>query len=207
MDDPAAPDWHLVVPIKGGAGAKSRLRPPDGVARGALAEAMAQDCVAAAARGMPVGRLSVVTRDERVSRWAKALGALVVADPGGGLDAAVVAAVRMVDGAAPVAVLLGDLPALTAEDLVAALVAAQEHHRAVVPDAEGTGTVLLTTLQARCLEPRFGAGSARRHQDGGHRRLDLDLPRLRTDVDDDGDLAAARALGMGARTRALLRRR
>ena len=42
---PAA--WSLVVPVKGGEGAKSRLRAPDGVDRIALARALALDTVAA----------------------------------------------------------------------------------------------------------------------------------------------------------------
>jgi len=209
--------WHLVVPVKGGAGAKSRLHPPLGVTRRDLAWAIAQDCLSAACAGMPAGRVHVVTSDHAAASFAAGLGATVVADPGRGLNEAVRAGVRAAASASPagaaallhlpapeaaasgVAVLLGDLPALRPEDLQAGLAAAAHHCRAVVPDADGTGTVLLTSRDGR-LEPEFGAGSAARHTAAGHQRLDLDLPRLRTDVDDDRSLAAARALGLGRAT-------
>ena len=150
-------DWHLVVPVKGGATAKSRLHPPAGVGREELALALATDCLTACAAGMPRGRVLVVTSDERVREVARAVGAHVVADPGTGLDAAVRAgrdaALARAD-AAPVAVLLGDLPSLRPDDLAAALAAASGHPLAVVPDASGTGTVLLTALSGATLVQR-----------------------------------------------------
>jgi 2-phospho-L-lactate guanylyltransferase len=103
-----------------------------------------------------------------------------------------------------VAVLLGDLPALRPDDLLAALRAAGGHLRAVVPDVEGTGTVLLTARDGASLEPSFGPGSAARHQAAGATRLDLELPHLRTDVDDDRGLAVALALGVGPATAGVL---
>jgi len=202
----ARADWHLVVPVKGGAAAKSRLHPPTGVAREDLALALASDCLTACSAGMPAGRLLVVTSDQRAAEVAHHAGAGVVPDPGGGLNAAVDAGLGTVVSAAglqaPVAVLLGDLPALRAADLTTALGAAAAYPLAVVPDAAGGGTVLLTALEAHRLVPRFGAGSAARHEAGGHRRLDL--ARLRTDVDDDTSLAAAVRLGVGAATTAVL---
>jgi 2-phospho-L-lactate guanylyltransferase len=205
MTSPA--DWHLVVPVKGGTTAKSRLHPPQGVRREDLALALATDCLTACCAGMPSGQVLVVTSDRRVRHLARALGAGVVADPGAGLDAAVRAGrdealARSRDRA--VAVLLGDLPSLRPDDLVAALAAAARHSRVVVPDASGTGTVLLTALAGADLAPSFGAGSAARHEAAGHTRLLLDLPRLRTDVDDDRALRAALALGVGPATAGVL---
>lgn len=216
-------DWRLVVPIKGGAGAKSRLHPPPGVSRASLACAIARDCLAAACSGMPRGRVHVVTADPDTAALAQQLGAAVVPDPGLGLNAAIAVGIAAAAEAArrtqaaqglslpdaspgsggAIAVLLGDLPALLPEDLVAALSAAAGFERAVVPDADGTGTVLLTARRG-ALEPAFGAGSAERHVRAGHERLDLDLPRLRTDVDDDLSLTRARALGLGPATSACL---
>ena len=49
-------------------------------------------------------------------------------------------------------------------------------------------------------EPSFGPGSAARHQAAGAVRLELDLPGLRTDVDDDRSLTAALELGVGPAT-------
>ena len=87
-------------------------------------------------------------------------------------------------GPGPTAVLLGDIPTLRPKDLIEALSACAVHPRALVPDASGTGTVLLSALSPQDLHPRFGADSAREHARDCV-RLDLDLPALRTDVDDD----------------------
>ncbi len=193
-------DWHLVVPVKGGDRAKSRLHTPPGVRREDLAFAIAADSLAAAASGMPPGRLTVVTSDPRVATFAARLGAQLVADPGIGLNGAVSAGVRALSPQAAVAVLLGDVPALHPADLVAALSAAADHDRALVPDRAGSGTVLLTARRAGDLVPRFGPRSCRRHGQAGHVRLDLDLDRLRCDVDDDSSLRRALALGAGPRT-------
>ncbi|HEY7720032.1 MAG TPA: 2-phospho-L-lactate guanylyltransferase [Pedococcus sp.] len=208
MASPLEPPWRLVVPVKGGAAAKSRLHPPAGVPRRALALALATDCLRAACTALPPARVTVVTSDADVAAVVAALGSVVVPDPGEGLDAAVEAGLDAVDlarGSRPegVAVLLGDVPALRPDDLAAALGTAAAYPRVVVPDAEATGTVLLAARSGRPV-PRFGAGSAARHERAGHVRLELDLPRLRTDVDDDRSLAAARALGVGPATAAIL---
>jgi 2-phospho-L-lactate guanylyltransferase len=190
---PTGLPWHLVVPVKGGTAAKSRLHPPVGVGREDLALALATDCLTACCAALPPSRVVVVTSDARVAAVARRLGTTVVADPGRGLNDAVLAgrdhAIRTAPGA-PLAALLGDLPALRPSDLAAALGAASSHRLAVVPDAAGAGTVLLTAREAGALLPAFGPGSARTHEQGGHTRLELDLPRLRTDVDDDLDLDA-----------------
>lgn len=207
-------DWHLVVPVKGGSAAKSRLHPPPGVSRAELATAIAHDCLTAATSGMPAGRVLVVTGDGHVAGLARSLGAEVQADPGAGLNAAVAAGVAAARGSAPdgalaareadVAVLLGDLPSLLPSDLMDALAAATAYEHAVVPDAAGTGTVLLTARGLAGPTAAFGPGSAARHRDAGHTVLDLDLPRLRTDVDDDRSLVEAIALGVGPHTRRCL---
>jgi 2-phospho-L-lactate guanylyltransferase len=73
-----------------------------------------------------------------------------------------------------------------------------------VPDADGTGTVLLSALDSEHLVPAFGEGSAARHARLGHTLLELPLPGLRTDVDDLASLTAAAQLGLGPHTRAAL---
>lgn len=207
MSPPTALPWRLVVPVKGGAGAKSRLHPPPGVDREDLALALATDCLTACCAGMPPTHVLVVTSDPRAAAAAEGLGAVVVADPGAGLNAAVAAgrdhALRSSPGT-PVAVLLGDLPALRPVDLVTALGAAAAHPMALVPDAAGEGSTLLTAVDGTRLAPLFGTGSATAHEATGHVRLDLDLPRLRTDVDDDAALRTALALGVGPATLAVL---
>ena len=105
----------------------------------------------------------------------------------------------------PTGILLGDLPALAPSELTDALGSCAAHPRSVVPDAAGTGTVLLTGQRPDQLRPRFGPGSAAAHSEVAQ-RLDLRLPGLRTDVDDDAGLRTASSLGLGDRTRALLAR-
>lgn len=202
--------WHVVIPVKGTDLAKSRLDAPAPLRRSDLARAVATDTVEAACEAVGPGLLTVVTSDAVVRDIALALGARVVADPGQGLNAAVAAGWqdvpeqpgRRIGWAA----LLGDLPALRPEDLRQALEACSAHPRAVVPDAEGTGSVLLTSTVAPPL-PRFGPGSAARHgSEDGAVRLELDLPRLRRDVDTAEDLRVVVGLGAGRHTMLAMRR-
>lgn len=206
------PQWAAVVPVKGGPLAKSRLALPE-PARRDLANAFAHDTVSAlldAIEGMPV---LVVTSDPTVSSWVTPAGARLVPDPGLGLDAAVAAGCRVADGdgATRIAVVLGDHPALRAADVRVALEATGRHPAAVVPDADGLGTAMLTLTVPRGesmagVRTAFGAGSAAAHEALGHVRLDLDLPGLRVDVDDARSLAEATRLGLGPHSaRALAR--
>lgn len=204
---------RLAVPVKGGRGAKSRLNPPAGLDRAALAHALAEDTLTAvAATGLR--DVVVVTSDAEVRAMAGRRGLTVVADPGAGLNAAVRAgwalerppsrSARTVPRR--VAALLGDLPALAPDDLLTALTAALARldagdEAAFVPDASGVGTVLLVAADGDFI-PLFGPGSARAHARVAT-RLDLDLPRLRQDVDTAADLRAALALGVGAATQRL----
>ena len=169
---------------------------------------MAGDTLDAVCRALLPGRgsVTVVTSDPEALALAQELGAGSVADPGRGLNAAARAGLeraraRLAEHAG-VAVLLGDLPALRPQDLLTALAACGEHDRAVVPDADGSGTVLLTARDG-IPEPEFGRGSAARHAVGAT-LLDLGLPRLRRDVDTADDLASAIELGVGTRTSAVL---
>jgi 2-phospho-L-lactate guanylyltransferase len=204
-----APDtdrWRLVIPVKAALAAKSRLHPPDGVARADLAHALALDTIAAAVGCIPPTQLFVVTSDGPTATFARDQGASVVADGGHGLNPALrtgIGHVEQVLGPGPTAVLLGDIPTLRPQDLVEALRACGRHPRALVPDASGEGTVLLTALSTQDLQPRFGAHSAREHARDCE-RLDLDLPGLRTDVDDDQALRRALAIGVGKHTAAVL---
>ena len=198
--------WQVVVPVKHVGAAKSRLDPPAGVRRADLARAMARDTLAVVCDAVGPASVVVVTSDRQARVTADRWGARVVPDPDAGLDAAVSAGLAVCrahrpDG--PVAVLLGDVPALRPEDLTQALQECARHPRAVVPDHTGTGTVLLTTT-GPALVPSFGAGSAARHGRQAT-RLDLDLPRLRQDVDDHADLERVVGLGVGPATLAVLR--
>jgi len=181
-------EWTIVIPVKGTDAAKSRL----GATR-ELARAIAQDTVDAALQVAPVIVVTAASPTDFP-------GARVVADPGRGLAAAVGAGIAHAGGA--VAVLLGDLPALRPEELRSALVAASTLDRAFVPDAEGSGTSLITSTTDHAAA--FGAGSAQRHRDAGY--VELDVPPssgLRSDVDTPDQLESLRDR-VGPRTRAQL---
>ncbi|GLY30124.1 2-phospho-L-lactate guanylyltransferase [Kineosporia sp. NBRC 101731] len=199
--------WTMVLPFKGGPNAKSRLAAPPG-----LASAIALDCLDAVVAAQRVARVVVVTADSSLTQSASAAGATVRNEsrPGAGLLAAITDGLDGLQG--PCAVLLGDLPALRPPDLDQALQRAWEAlttkddrpGMVFVPDADGIGTVLLAAADPSTLRPSFGPESARRHTESGARRLDLDLPALRRDVDTQADLAVARQIGLGRRTRAAL---
>ena len=171
-----------------------------GFDRAELSRAIADDTIAAAVETVGAARVVLVTADAGLAQRWRGAGVSVVADPGSGLNDAITAGMRVAGGSL-VAALLGDVPALTPQELTEALVVAQGHGQCFVPDAAGTGTVLRA---GHSFTPRFGADSARHHAADGAARLDLDLPRLRTDVDDAASLAAAQRLGLGPATRAVL---
>ncbi|MCS5718905.1 2-phospho-L-lactate guanylyltransferase [Herbiconiux sp. CPCC 205763] len=210
--------WTVVVPVKGTAAGKTRMAPAlDQRQRMLLVEAFALDAVSALTASALVDRVIVVTDAAAgLSESLRGLGAEIVPDPGAGLNVAVAAgirAARATDGdsatrsagtvGTAVAALLGDLPCLVTADVDDALTRASSHPRAVVPDAEGSGTTLITALPGVDLVPRFGVGSAARHAGAGHAVLDVAPDStLRLDVDTEQDLAAALARGVGPHTRA-----
>jgi 2-phospho-L-lactate guanylyltransferase len=196
--------WHLIIPVKDTRHGKSRLSGLDGLTeagRSELSRALADDTIAVAVEAVGAERVWLVTPDPGLrADWSRA-GVHVVDDPGAGLNGAIRAGLRAVPTRAPRAALLGDLPAVRATDLRAALDAATEHEESFVPDAAGTGTVL---RGGRVAAPLFGPGSAAAHAADGAIRLDLELPRLRCDVDDPESLEAATRLGVGSSTARVL---
>ena len=200
--------WVVVVPVKPSARAKSRLAVP-GIGRADLARAIALDTLAAATACELVAQVVVVTDDAALARDAAMIPALRFVPEGdaGGLDAAVAVGVAAIDpqGRMPRAALLGDLPALRPADLADALRAAASVDRGVVPDAEGTGSTLVTATAGTAWTSSFGDGSFARHIALGCTALEIpDASTLRRDVDTAAQLEAARALGLGPRTAALL---
>ncbi|MEI2777536.1 MAG: 2-phospho-L-lactate guanylyltransferase [Tetrasphaera sp.] len=207
MPAPRDPAWWLIVPAKGAPLGKTRLA-GSGLDRHRLSRALALDSIETAAAVVGPERIVVVSDDPVLRAGAEGLGCHLLADPGAGLNGAIRHAHNWIrsrdhDDSRAVAVLLGDVPAARPADLGTALTLAGKHERAFVPDRDGRGTVLLTD-RSGVLEPAFGAGSADRHEQAGYVRLDLDLPRLRTDVDLRADLDVVAALGCGRHTRAVL---
>lgn len=200
----SGPDgWTVIVPVKPSAIGKSRLAGV-GVDREALARAIALDTIEAAAA---VAAVVVVTDDAGVAEAAQAMAGVRVVPEGAtrGLNAAIATGAALVRVDGPRAALLGDLPALRPADLSAALEAAASVDRAVVADAEGTGSTLVTARAGVSWETAFGADSFARHLARGCVALEIpEASTLRRDVDTVAQLAAAAALGVGPRTAALL---
>jgi 2-phospho-L-lactate guanylyltransferase len=192
--------WRVVVPFKGAPNSKSRLAARfDDLARHALALAFLQDVVAAARAAPGVSGVTLVSSEPGLATLfpsdparPDAAPVDVTPDPRHGLNGAIAHGIRVArahDGAAHVAVLLGDLPELTAAELSATLALAAGHPLSYVTDAAGTGTSMITLAPGETAQPRFGAGSAAAHAAGGFVRLEVAAESgLRRDVDAPDDV-------------------
>jgi 2-phospho-L-lactate guanylyltransferase len=202
-----APDVRLIIAVKRLPEAKTRLAALfDAATRERVVLAMLIDTITAARQ--VVGSVTVVTPDATAAAAARGLGAHVLADPTppnhpDPLNNAVRLASESVAPATDIVVLQGDLPALTAPELRAALTEARAYPRSFVADREGLGTAALFAFGVPP-DPRFGTGSAGRHRDSGAVELTGSWPGLRCDIDTPDDLAAARLLGVGAATAAAI---
>ncbi|MET0700522.1 MAG: 2-phospho-L-lactate guanylyltransferase [Mycobacterium sp.] len=200
-------DIALVIAVKRLGIAKTRLAPVfSAETRERVMLAMLVDTIAAASRVSSVRSITVVTPDEDAAAAAVEFGAAVLPDPtpeghADPLNNALRAAEAAVLVATPnVVVLQGDLPALQAEELAAAISAARAHPRSFVSDRHGTGTSALFAFGAP-LDPHFGADSTVRHRRSGAIELTGAWPGLRCDIDTPDDLQLARQLGVGPATR------
>lgn len=200
--------WVVVVPVKRLELAKTRLRGVT-VEPERLALALVLDAMDAAFDSPRVVAVVVVTADPEVAARASARGARVVHEPDDSdLNRAAdlgISQARLRWPGSGVAVMPSDLPALGGVELTGALALAGRHPLAVVPDAEGVGSTLITARPDAALVARFGGASAARHEVAGHVRLELPAgSAMRRDVDTAADLEAALALGVGRHTRAAL---
>ncbi|THG31771.1 2-phospho-L-lactate guanylyltransferase [Naasia lichenicola] len=206
--------WSVIVPVKGDAAAKSRLRVDDEL-RGALALSFATDTISAALAVPEVAEV-IVVGPASLETTVRGLGARRVDEPSGDgagrsrLNSAIREGLRRVrDPRHATAVLLGDLPRLRPAELATALTAVRTP-RGLVPDASGAGTVLTTALAGVRHVPLFGDGSAARHRAVGYVPIPLLGPPsmhigLRGDVDTIADLGSTTDRVLGPATRAALR--
>lgn len=202
---PGREPWGLVVPVKHLPLAKSRLAGYGQQARQDLALAFAADVVQAGLSCPVITTVVVVTDDSRARALLTGLGAVVVDDdPDAGLNPALshgADLARSAHGAQGIVTVSADLPALTPDDLAAALAQVPPGSRGFVIDTDGTGTTLLAAASGAALDPSYGAGSAERHRRSGALPLVVGAA-LRRDVDTQADLEAALALGVGVHTTA-----
>lgn len=176
----------MLVPVKAFGQAKGRLSlAMNARQRAALARAMAERVVAAA-EPLPV---AVVCDDTEVAAWARALGALVVWEPGRGLNGAVEAGVEhlVAMGAAQVTVAHADLP--RAVDLGQV---GEADGITLVADRFGNGTNVIVVPGSAGFRFSYGPGSFSRHVLEAERlglpyRI-LDRPDLAWDIDEPDDV-------------------
>ncbi len=183
-------DAAVLVPVKAFGEAKRRLSPALGAAeRAALSRRLTAGVIAAAAP-LPV---AVVCDDREVAGWARSLGALVIWEPGRGLNGAVAAGVAHLagEGVRVVGVAHGDLaqPA----GLGALCTGHPQRALSLVPDGRDDGTNVVVVPTAAAFRFSYGPGSFRRHLDEADA---LDLPvrvvrgtGLSLDVDLPSDLS------------------
>ncbi len=181
----------VLVPVKDFSQAKHRLHDAmDGAERAALVRTMAAR-VLEAALPLPV---AVVCDSTEVAVWARGQGALVIWEPGRGLNGAVEAGVDRLAaaGAEQVTVAHADLPRATGIASVGEFSGVT-----LVPDRYGNGTNVIAVPATAGFTFSYGPGSFARHRAEAARigvptRV-LDLPDLAWDVDEPGDLASMSA--------------
>lgn len=189
---------RALIPIKDSDAAKSRLAAALApAARAHLAEAMLAHVVAACTEARGITHICAIGTPR------PDLGSTVtwLADPGGGLNAALQAALGEAAraGAERVLIVAADLPKVTAQELDL-LAAAPAGTVAIAPDRHGTGTnaLSLPLPAARGFVFAFGEDSYARHRMESERlRLGLEEihgPGLARDIDEPEDLPDAAGL-------------
>lgn len=185
----------IVTPIKAPEDCKTRLAPAlDAAARRDLVSAMLRHVVGVASGAVGPGDRVLLLGPSRHGLGAE-IGRL--ADPGGGLNAALAAAAAQAEAAAAerLIIVAADLPRLTHADLLA-LLGPAAGAAAIAPDRAGAGTnaLSLPLPAARGFRFQYGPGSFAAHR-AEARRLGLRLavvrsPTLGLDIDEPEDLDA-----------------
>jgi 2-phospho-L-lactate guanylyltransferase len=202
MTTPLPRSVTVAIPVRGLEGAKSRLGAVlDAEERHDLVERLLTRTVGVAFATAGVTEVLVVSPDPEVLEIAAASGARGVLQASRGLNPALGEA-RDVAGGDRLLVVPADLPALTADDLAALLVAGEEAGTPSVvlaPDRHGRGTNALLLDPPNAIDPAFGGGSR-----AGHAWLasSADLayaevtgrPGLALDLDTPDDLLLVEAL-------------
>ncbi len=207
-------DIWAVVPVKPFAVAKRRLAPVlNAAARANLAQAMLEDVLDALSRASAhLGGIAVVTPDSHAGALAKARGAIVISDDGGGdLNAAIRLGVDYVvaHGGAGVVVVPSDLPQLAPADIAQAADAiSAAGSLAVLGASDDGGTNLLACRPAGAIPLCFGPESFARHCDAAQAQgltlTVLPAGKLGLDIDRPENLRQFVSLRTNTRSHALL---
>jgi 2-phospho-L-lactate guanylyltransferase len=184
-------DCWALVPVKTRGLCKSRLSDRlVAESRLTLVRSMLERCLAALRESRTINRIAVVSPE----RDTVPSDILVLADPGGGLNAALDAGrlALLEQGARELVVLPADLPLVTADDIDALVELGRRGGFALATDAAGTGTNALYVAPPTPFRFQFGPGSRFLHmQEAANVGLRAELLRtsgLELDVDGPSDL-------------------
>lgn len=203
----------LAVPVKDLVNAKQRLIPALSPSeRRELARAMLEDVLDAAAAALP-GAVLVVTTDPEVQAVARARGVECLTESANrGHTAAVAFAQReaVMRGVARFLTMPGDVPCVTAQEVVALCDALEEAPGVVfVPSRSGLGTNAALLAPPGALPLTFGEPSFENHlkaaRAAGLTPKVLELPGIGLDVDAPADLPVLLERGPSTRSARLLR--
>lgn len=187
-----------IVPLNSRTQAKTRLTDVlDSAERAALSRWLAQR-VLDALRNAHIAPIGVVSPDDEVLRWAWQHGAQPVRQEGSGLNEAldIGRAWAMRGHADALMVVLGDLPLLTSDDVLALVSQAADAPETpsvtMAPDRAGQGTNILLLRPPDALTFAFGVDSLARHT-ALARAVNIEpnimrLPGAAFDVDTPNDL-------------------
>jgi 2-phospho-L-lactate guanylyltransferase len=194
----------IAVPVKSLERAKGRLAEVlQPLERAALTLAMLED-VLDACLSMPGWQTWVISPDEAVLEVSARRRARPVVEEEPGLLAAIRQVEEEAGGADALAVVLGDLPRLTAEALGSVLQTLGPVVAA--PSASDAGTNVLLRRPPRIIPPRFGTNSFRKHRDAAEFRgipfAVARAPELAFDLDRPEDVPELLERGGPGRTRA-----
>jgi 2-phospho-L-lactate guanylyltransferase len=188
---------RIIVPHRGLEHAKTRLAGVlDPAQRADLAERLLRHVLEVAVEAGP--EVVVISPDAELGALVTDAGARLSVQRGLGLNAGLAQArdEALSEGVGAVAVLHGDLPALTSADVTALLAAATGDGAlvAIAPDAADTGTNGLALAPPDVMGFHFGAGSLEAHRRAAKRAgawtTLVRRPGLAFDIDTPADLAA-----------------
>lgn len=201
-----------LLPVKELSAANQRLAPEFSDAeRMEISRALLQDALDLCEKTTFL-RWFVVTGDREVATEARRRGFEVIEDAGGGLNAALGAAIAAVEteGAISATILPVDVPLAQPDDVLDLLDTGGTSDIAIVPSHADGGTNALYLSPPGAVQPRFGPGSVRAHIDqaesSGLRCSILGSTRLGLDLDTADDARAIVEQEGGDRTVELLRR-
>lgn len=194
-------EWHVIIPVKRLAAAKSRIPLSAGL-RADLVLAMLDDVIACARQASGVRAVHVVSADAVVGERARYCGAAVIeGDEVHGLNGDLIAAISAVRGVhreAAIAIVVADLPCLASRDLEHLLAQAPASGPAFVAGVDG-GTTMLLAQDGGELAPRFGSRSAWNHAQNAEPLVDVPVS-ARIDIDSLDALQSAVEQGVGPKT-------